>query len=137
MTTGFDLAKGSTKRILIIEDETDVTESIKMFHDDAGYTVRESPDGLNISNIINEFNPSVILLDLLLNDVDGREICKSIKQDPLTTNIPIIVISGLPDVYNAISESGSNDIVAKPFLPATLLNRIERQLQNIDISLNQ
>ena len=137
MTTGMELEKQSGKKILIIEDEADVRESIKLLLIDAGYIVRESADGLDISDIITEFNPDVVLLDLLLDDVDGREICKSIKQNPLTTNIPVIVISGLPDVYNAISESGANDIVAKPFLPSTLLNRIERQLQNSDISLAQ
>lgn len=120
----------STKKIAIIEDEDDVRKSISSLLIDAGYLVHESPDGLDISAIINDFNPDLILLDLLLKSTDGREICKSLKADPSTKSIPVIIISGVPDIYNTITESGANDIVAKPFLPSTLLNRIERQLAN-------
>ncbi|MFD2163416.1 PleD family two-component system response regulator [Paradesertivirga mongoliensis] len=129
------LEKESSRRIAIIEDEEDVRNSISSLLTDAGYFVYESSHGLDISDIINDFNPDLILLDLLLESVDGREICRVLKEDPSTSPIPVIIISGVSDIYNTITELGANDIVSKPFLPSTLLNRIERQLANRETSL--
>lgn len=118
------------KKIVLIEDEDDVRESIKSLLEDAGYEVKDSADAIDIFRILNEFEPDVVLLDLLLEGADGKEICKSLKQNAETSHIPIIVISGSLDIYNTIAECGANDVVSKPFLPVTLLNRIERQLLN-------
>ena len=131
------LEKESSKRIAIIEDEEDVRNSISSLLTDTGYLVYESSDGLDLSNIINDFNPDLILLDLLLESVDGRKICKALKEDPATSSIPVIIISGVSDIYNTITELGANDIVSKPFLPSTLLNRIQRQLANRETSMGR
>lgn len=131
------LEKESSKRIAIIEDEEDVRNSISSLLTDTGYLVYESSDGLDLSNIINDFNPDLILLDLLLESVDGREICKALKENPSTSSIPVIIISGVSDIYNTITELGANDIVSKPFLPSTLLNRIQRQLANRETSMGR
>ncbi|MEJ6978935.1 response regulator [Pedobacter sp. P351] len=123
-------AKDLQKKIVLVEDEDDVRESIKILLLDAGYEVKDAPDAVNIFDILKDFEPDVILLDLFLEHADGKEICKSIKQNPLTSHIPVIVISGSADIYNTIIECGANDVVSKPFIPATLLRRIERQLIN-------
>lgn len=124
------LVKDLPKKIVLIEDDDDVRVSIKILLEDAGYEVKDSADAVDIFDILNEFEPDVILLDLLLERTDGKDVCKSLKQNSLTSNIPVIIISGTPDIYNAINECGANDVVSKPFLPATLLSRIERQLLN-------
>ena len=123
------------KRIIVIEDEDNVRETLDLLLTNAGFMVRSSATGNDIFNTINEFNPDVILLDVLLDDLDGRDICRSIKENPETKPIPVIMLSGVPDVYNAITDVGANDVVSKPFDEKTLIHRIERQLSNSNIPL--
>ncbi|MBC8053576.1 MAG: response regulator [Sphingobacteriaceae bacterium] len=123
------------KRVIIVEDEDNVRETLELLLSNAGYTVKSSATGTDIFNKITEFNPDIILLDVLLGDLDGRDICREIKANPHTQNTPVIMLSGVPDVYNAISDVGANDVVSKPFDEITLLNRIERQLSNSKIQL--
>lgn len=123
------------KRVIVIEDEENVRETLEILLNNAGFTVKSSATGWGIFDTINEFNPDVILLDVMLDDLDGRDICKAIKQDSITSHIPVIMLSGVPDVYNAINDVGANDVVSKPFDEKTLINRIERQLNNSNLQL--
>lgn len=123
------------KRILVIEDEDNVRETLDLILTNAGFSVQTSATGINIFNIIEEFKADVILLDVMLEELDGRDICKAIKQNPATAHIPVIMLSAVPDVYNAISDVGANDVISKPFDEKILLSRIERQLMNSNIHL--
>jgi DNA-binding response OmpR family regulator len=123
------------KKILVIEDEENVRETLDILLTNAGFTVRSFATGVHVFDTINDFNPDVILLDVMLDDLDGRDICRSIKENQITNHIPVIMLSGVPDVYNAISDVGANDVVSKPFDESTLLNRIERQLSNSNLQL--
>jgi len=118
------------RRVLLIEDEEHVRETLQLLLTNAGYLVTASANGKNIFDLIEEFNPSLILLDILLDEMDGREICKAVKSTPSTASIPIIILSAVQDIYNSIIDFGANDVIAKPFDERTLLNRIERQLSN-------
>ncbi|MBC7913642.1 MAG: response regulator [Pyrinomonadaceae bacterium] len=104
-----------TKKIVVIEDEINVRETLDLLLTNAGFTVKSSETGKEIFTIIDEFNPDVILLDVMLADEDGREICRSIKANPHTSNIPVLMLSAVPEVYNAIAEVGANDVISKPF----------------------
>ncbi|MBC7915497.1 MAG: response regulator [Pyrinomonadaceae bacterium] len=123
------------KRIVVIEDEDNVRETLELLLSNAGFTVRSSSTGKDVFNIIDEFNPDVILLDVMLEDMDGRDICRSIKTNPHTSHIPVLMLSAVPEVYNAIAEVGANDVISKPFDEYTLINRIERQLSNSKVQL--
>lgn len=118
------------QRVLIIEDEEHVRETLALLLEDAGFMVRSCATGKNIFNTIDEFYPDLILLDIMLEDLDGRDICRALKQNPRTSSIPVVILSAVSEIYNTISEVGANDIVAKPFDERTLLNRINRQLSN-------
>lgn len=123
------------KRVILVEDEDNVRETLDLLLTKAGYTVRSSATGTDIFDTISEFNPDVILLDVLLDDLDGRDICKAIKGNEITSHIPVIMLSAVPDVYNAITDAGANDVVSKPFDEKTLISRIERQLSNSKLQL--
>lgn len=123
------------KRILVIEDEDNVRETLDLILANAGFSVRTSATGIDIFNIIEQFHPDVILLDVMLDEIDGRDICKAIKQNPATNQIPVVMLSAVPDIYNAISDVGANDVISKPFDENILLSRIERQLTNFNIHL--
>ena len=119
-----------SNRVLFIEDEDNVRETISLLLQGAGYVVRTYATGENIFEKISEFKPDLILLDIILGDLDGREICRDIKSNPETTHIPVIILSAVPEIYNTIMDVGANDIVAKPFEENVLLSRIQRQLFN-------
>ncbi|MDF3077480.1 MAG: response regulator [Sphingobacteriaceae bacterium] len=117
-----------SKRILLFEDEDDVRTSIEMILDKSGYVVKGYAAADDVFSLIDDFKPDLILMDIRLEKEDGRDICRSIRGNESTSTIPVIMVSGIPEVYNSISDAGANDIVLKPFDEATLLQRIERQL---------
>ena len=116
------------KRILIIEDDIDIVEVLDFLLTDAGYIVEILFQAEGIWDKINEFKPDLILLDIMLPDGDGRDICKELKQNLSTAKIPVIMVSGHDYIYDTITTVKANDIVTKPFRLDTILNRIERQL---------
>ena len=117
-----------SKRILLFEDEDDVRSSMEMILEKSGYIVKGCAEGGDVFSLISDFKPDLILLDIKLEKEDGRDICRSIRQNDETAALPVIMVSGVPELYNAISDVGANDIVLKPFDEATLIQRIERQL---------
>lgn len=123
------------KRVIVVEDEDNVRETIELLLTNVGFIVKSSATGNNILEIVHEFNPDIILLDVMLDGLDGRDICRSIKENSVTSHIPVIMLSGVPDIYNAILDVGANDVISKPFDETTLLNRIDRQLSNSNIQL--
>jgi DNA-binding response OmpR family regulator len=101
---------------------------MEMILEKSGYIVKGCAEGGDVFSLISDFKPDLILLDIKLEKEDGRDICRSIRQNDETAALPVIMVSGVPELYNAISDVGANDIVLKPFDEATLIQRIERQL---------
>lgn len=116
------------RRILVIEDDDIVRETVQLLLEYKGYEVYTSSNGINIYSIVEEFKPNLVLTDIFLGEADGRVICQEIKRNPKTNHIPVIIMSGASDIYNTISGVGANDIVSKPFDEQTLINRLQRQL---------
>lgn len=119
-----------TSGILIIEDEEHVRETLALLLENAEYRVETLDGSDNLYETIEEFKPSLILLDIILKNEDGRTICQNLRDNQQTAHIPIIFLSAVPEIYNTISDVGANDVISKPFDERTLLSRIERQLSN-------
>jgi CheY-like chemotaxis protein len=122
------LSGNMNKTVLLVEDDEMVREMIEMLLRDVGYDVISDPDGQEVFLTIRESKPDIVLLDIKLPELDGRDICRAIKNDPATSHIPVVMNSGAPDVYNCITYHQANDVVAKPFTGAILTNRLARQL---------
>jgi DNA-binding response OmpR family regulator len=116
------------RRILVIEDDDLVRDTVQLLLEYKGYEVKTSSNGLNITPLVEDFKPHLVLTDIFLGENDGRIICHDIKSNPKTKDIPVIIMSGSPDIYNSIAGVGANDIVLKPFDEQTLMNRLQRQL---------
>jgi DNA-binding response OmpR family regulator len=116
------------KRILVVEDDIDIVEVLDFLLTDSGYIVEFLFQAEGIWDKIEELKPDLILLDIMLPDGDGRDICKELKQNLCTAKIPVIMVSGHDYIYDTITTVKANDIVTKPFKLSTLLYRIERQL---------
>lgn len=120
--------KNMNKRIVVIEDDDLVRDTVKLILETRGFEVCLSSNGNNVGAIIKDFKPHIVLTDIYLGKADGRKICQQIKSNPETSHIPVIVMSGAADIYSSIEDFGANDIVLKPFDEQTLLNRLQRQL---------
>lgn len=116
------------RRILVIEDDDIVRDTVQLLLEYRGYEVLTSSNGEGICTIVEDFEPHLVLTDIYLGDADGRIICQELKNNPKTSHIPVVVMSGSSDIYNSISSFGANDIVSKPFDEQTLVSRLQRQL---------
>jgi DNA-binding response OmpR family regulator len=118
-----------SKKILILDDDPDILEILSLLLADHGYEVRPLSCGDTVFEDIKDFLPDLILMDVVLAGMDGRSICKDIKENQLTYFVPVILISGTHDLADSLYLPGApNDFVAKPFDIDDLLAKIEKQL---------
>jgi DNA-binding response OmpR family regulator len=118
-----------SKKILVLDDDNDILEIISLVLLENGYDVKTLSCGDTVFEDIKSFQPDLILMDVMLGDMDGRSICRRIKENHLTFFVPIILISGTHDLADSLLLPGApNDFVAKPFDIDDLLARIEKQL---------
>ncbi len=101
--------------VLIIDDNVDILFMLKAMLNMKGYTVftKENIEGLESE--LKSIVPEVIIMDMLLSGTDGREVCKSLKMDPLFSHIPIIMISAHPLAKEECLAAGANHFLEKPF----------------------
>lgn len=119
--------------ILIVEDEKDIRDLISHHLIKAGFKVITASDGTETLDKARESQPNLILLDLLLPDLEGTEICKLLKQSPKTKDIPIIMVTAKGEEVDRIVglELGADDYVTKPFSVRELVLRVKAVLKRI------
>lgn len=117
------------KKILVIDDDTDILEAIQMVLASGGYESEVTTKEEKTYQLIKDYKPDLIILDILLSGNDGRHICKSLKSDVLSKQIPIILISAHPTAGGSIKECGANGFIAKPFSVNDLLREVEKYIE--------
>lgn len=119
------------KKILLIDDEPDITELIQFHLEQKQYIVKTAADGLKGIKIAKEFIPDLILLDVMMPEMDGIEVCQLLKEDSKTKNILICFLSARSEDYSQIAglDAGADDYVTKPIKPKVLLSRIKALLR--------
>ncbi len=123
-------AEAGRKRILIIDDTKDILLVLSKRLQSWGYepmTVESGEQGVEIAE---REPPDLILLDIMMPKMKGREVCARLKANPTTQQIPVIFLTalGLSDHVQAGMDLGAEDYIVKPFEPAELKERIERCL---------
>jgi two-component system phosphate regulon response regulator PhoB len=118
-------------KILVVDDEPDAVELIQFNLKSAGYDVASASDGAEALKKARALLPSLIVLDLMLPEVDGLEVCKILRRDPLTSGIPIVMLTAKAGEVDRVLglELGADDYVTKPFSPRELVLRIKRLLR--------
>jgi DNA-binding response OmpR family regulator len=111
------------KRILIAEDDVDILHVMKIILKSAGYEVEATPHGREVIEAERE-RPHLVILDKGMPDMDGVEVCKELRRQPETKDVPVIMISAYPNLRSAAAEAGANDILKKPFGMHTLLKMV-------------
>jgi diguanylate cyclase (GGDEF)-like protein len=127
-------ASPDTGRILIIEDEPRLRTILKMQLEtakDARYEVRTAEDGLKGLEEVRRDPPDLILLDVMMPGMDGFDVCKRLKSDPLTSRIPIIFLTAKSTLEDRLQglEAFADDYITKPWEQLELLFRVRNQLK--------
>lgn len=115
-------------KILVVDDDTDILGLMEIMLHSNNYDVKAISRWQEIDNSIHDFKPDLILLDVSLGGVDGREICKGIKMAEETQNLPVILFSANPEMGKFIEECSAQSFISKPFEIKYLLNTIQHFL---------
>ena len=120
-----------TQTILIIEDEKDIVNLIEYHLKQSGFTVLTALDGPSGLEKARKERPSLIILDLMLPGMDGKDVCRAIKVNPLTQSIPVLMLTAKAEEIDRVIgfELGADDYVSKPFSPKELTLRIKAILR--------
>lgn len=120
-----------TSKILVVDDEPDAVELIEFNLKNAAYDVVTAMDGAEALQKARAILPDLIILDLMLPEVDGLDVCKMLRRDLATAGIPIIMLTAKAAEIDRILglELGADDYVAKPFSPRELVLRVKRLLR--------
>ncbi|MDD3732544.1 MAG: response regulator [candidate division Zixibacteria bacterium] len=115
--------KIQTAKILVIDDEPEITDIVETFLTESGYTVEVENTAINAMEKARQFKPDVILLDIMMPDVDGYNVCQEIKKDPALTHIPVIFLTGKDrnDDMGRSFKAGGDMFIKKPFSCERLL----------------
>ena len=113
------------KKIYVADDERSILDALEFMLVEEGYQVRTSSKGYELLRLKSDL-PDLIVLDLLLSGEDGRQICKKLKMQENTRNIPIVMISAHPNVMLSVKECGADDFIPKPFDMHELLTVVSK-----------
>ena len=118
-------------KIAVIEDEADILDAIEYNLSREGYRTHTSRDGEAGLRLVRKKAPDLVLLDLMLPGLDGIEVCRKIKEDPVTRAIPIIMVTAKDEESDVVLGLGvgADDYVTKPFSPKELLARVKAVLR--------
>ena len=118
-------------RVLVVDDEEPIRKIVSFQLEKAGYDVSACADGEEALRVVDECEPDLILLDVMMPNMDGYEVCKRLKSNYQTSHIPIIMVTAKAELENRLQgfEDGANDYITKPFAITELLVRVKNVLQ--------
>lgn len=126
------------KKILIVEDEADILQLVSLYLEKEGYRICTAGTGLQAIKLVKEERPDLIILDLMLPEMDGLEVCKKVRLNPDTAMIPVLMLTAKAEESDTVIglELGADDYVTKPFSPKALVARVKALLRRMDRSVN-
>lgn len=118
-------------KIVVVEDENDITELVKYNLEREGFEVKTADNGLAALEVMRQEDPNLVLLDLMLPGIDGLEVCRKVKSDPLTSRIPIIMVTAKGEESDIVLGLGlgADDYITKPFSVKELVARVKAVLR--------
>ena len=122
-------------KILIVEDERDIVDLLRYNLQEAGFKTDYVRNGADALHRAVEKPPDLILLDLMLPEVDGLIVCRLLKNDPRTKNIPIVMVTAKAEERDRVAglELGADDYITKPFSPREVVLRVSAVLRRIQV----
>jgi two-component system, OmpR family, response regulator len=122
-----DALESGKKKLLIVDDDQDLVELlVDAFERDGRFELRTANNGFDAGMQVKEFRPDAVILDVMLPDINGREVCQRVRSDKTLDSVKIICISGMveDDKIADLKSSGANDFMQKPFTTEELIERV-------------
>ena len=120
-----DALESGKRRVLIVDDDEDLVELlVDVFERDARFDIRTANNGFDAGMAVKEFRPDLVVLDVMLPDINGKEVCQKIRSDKSLAAVRVICISGMveQDKINDLKVAGANEFLQKPFTVDSLLD---------------
>jgi len=119
------------KKILLVDDNEELLELLRLSFKGAGFSIVTATNGLEALKKARSLLPDLVLLDLMLPELDGFAVCETLRKDPATASVPILLLSGMSGQFAKYAgiESGGTDFITKPASPTALLARIREILE--------
>ena len=126
----------SEGRILVVEDDADISNMLQLYFKSQGYEVFVAPVGNDALNMTRQKMPNVIVLDIMLPDIDGYEVCRRLRTNLRTSHIPIIFLTQKDERSDKIRglELGADDYITKPFDVEELRLRVRNTIKSAEIA---
>ncbi len=122
-----DALESGKRKLLIVDDDEDLVDLMRdLFVRDGRFDVRTTNNGFDAGMLVREFRPDLVVLDVMLPDINGKEVCQRVRCDPALDDVRIICISGMveEDKVADLRAAGANDFMQKPFPIEKLLERV-------------
>ncbi|HEY9071420.1 MAG TPA: response regulator [Candidatus Ozemobacteraceae bacterium] len=118
-------------RILVVEDDRDANDLLQQTLTDEGYIVEQAFDGLQGFEAVSRFQPDLMLLDVMMPQMNGIELCRRLRAEPQTRSLPVLLLTAKDSLNEKITgfEAGGDDYITKPFVIGELLARIKAHLR--------
>ncbi len=125
--------------VLVVDDEEDIRSILKYTLEKEGYKVIEASSGNEGLEKLNSSRPDIVILDVMMPDMDGIEVCEQIRRSPNNDDIIICMLTARNEDYSQIAglESGADDYVSKPIKPKVFVSKIKALLRRKDISFRE
>ena len=127
-TDEFETAiKPGKRKVLVVDDDPDLVELIvSVLEDDGRFETKVATNGFEAGMMVKEYRPDIIVLDVMLPDINGKEVCIRVRGDETLENVKIICISGMieKNKIRALKEAGADDFLQKPFETDVLVDRM-------------
>jgi len=127
-----DALESGKRKILVVDDDEELTELIvDHLERDGRFEVRSVNNGFDAGMMVKEYSPDLIVLDIMLPDINGKEVCQRVRTDNTMDEVRIICISGMvdQDKVEDLRQAGANDFMQKPFEVDKLIERICQLLE--------
>ena len=122
-----DALESGKRKALIVDDDEELVELIRdVLDSDGRFEVRVANNGFDAGMMVREYRPDILVLDVMLPDINGREVCQRVRQDTTLEDVKIICISGMveKDKIAELKEAGADDFLQKPFEIEQLVERM-------------
>src|SRR4030095_10990049 len=116
--------------ILVLDDDPDIGIMIKIMLEYKGYEVQVTDKASRAIEIMQSDDVDLLVMDMLLSGVNGTDVCIAVKKDPVTSKIPVVMISAHPNAAEICFSAGADDFIAKPFDMQDLLSRVGKLVNN-------
>lgn len=127
-----DALDSGKREILLVDDDADLVEVLLAgFEEDGRFEVRVANNGFDAGMMVKEYRPDLIVLDVMLPDINGREVCVKVRHDPALEDVKILCISGMveADKIDDLKTAGADDFLQKPFEVDQLIDRMCKLLE--------